>query len=95
MINNVTKIVPTLPLQCNEESCNCRDSWDHAGENHIVVYCQTYRAGSQCDLSDKDIRWSMVAPIDRETFYNNIQYVLPELKKYKEWKKEEEIKNSF
>ena len=94
-MKKVTKLVPTLPLQCGEPSCGCTDSWEHAGGDHIVVYCKTYRAGSQCSLKDKVIRWSMIAPIDEATFYHNIQYVLPQLKKFKDWKKEEDIKNSF
>jgi len=95
MINNVTKIVPNLPLQCGEPSCGCREDWDHAGEDYIVVYCQTYRAGSQCNLRDKDIRWSMIAPIDKATFLHNMKYVIPQLKLFNEWKVEREEEKPF
>ena len=89
-MNNVTKLIPYLPMQCDNEECSCKETWEHKGENHLVVYCDTFRSGAHAKLNEDPVRWNIICPIPRETFDRAMVQAMPELKKFKEWKEEQE-----
>lgn len=87
-MNNVTKLIPYLPMQCDNEECSCKETWETRGEHHLTVYCDTYRSGAHAKLNEDPVRWNIIVPIPRETFDMAITKAMPELKEYKEWKEE-------
>ena len=89
-MSNVTKLIPYLPMQCDNDDCSCKEVWEQKLNSHLVVYCDYYQSGSHCKTNEDPVRWNIIVPISRNTFDMAIVKAMPELRKFKEWKEEQE-----
>ena len=92
-MKKVTKIIPYLPMQCDNPGCSCQEVWEQEKENNLVVYCEYYQSGAHCKTNEDPVRWNIIVPIPRETFDMAIVKAMPELKKFKEWREKQEKLN--
>lgn len=82
-------------MQCNNQDCSCQEVWEQKTNNHIIVYCDYYQSGAHCKTDEDPVRWNIICPIPRSTFDMAIVKAMPELKKFKQWREEQDEEKPF